>query len=56
MQGGYSDINVTVSYKYGSSGFTSTKVNFNDGETTTVTLKGCISFEGCQGFYLEYNP
>ena len=57
MPGGYSDINITVSHKYSAwSGSVSTKVNFNDGETTTITLKGCLTFEGCQGFYLEYNP
>jgi hypothetical protein len=57
MSGGYSDINIIVHYKYSAtSESVSTKVNYKDGETTTVTLKGCISFEGCQGFYLEYIP
>ena len=56
MPGGYIDINITVSHKYSAwSGSVSTKVNFNDGETTTITLKGCLAFEGCQGFYLEFN-
>jgi len=54
MPGGYDDINVTVNYKRGNStGSKSIQVNFTDGDTTTVTLKGCISFEGCNGFYLE---
>jgi len=55
MPGGYSDINITVSYGT-PSGSVSTKVNFNNGENTTITFKGCITFEGCNGFYLEYNP
>ncbi|MCH7658495.1 MAG: hypothetical protein IIB05_09300 [Bacteroidetes bacterium] len=57
MPGGYSDINIIVSHKYSAwSGSVSTKVNFVDGDTTTITFKGCITFEGCEGFYLEYNP
>jgi hypothetical protein len=54
MPGGYSDINVQISHKYSAwSGSVSKKINFNTGETTTITLKGCLSFEGCQGFSLE---
>jgi hypothetical protein len=54
MPGGYSDINIIVSHKYSVwSGSVNKKVNFNDGKTTTITLKGCLTFEGCQGFYLE---
>lgn len=57
MPGGYEDLNITVSHKYSAwSGSESIKVNFNDGETTTITLKGCLTFEGCDGFYLEYSP
>ena len=52
MPGGYSNINVTVSYStpYGDK---SIKVNFSDGATTTITLKGCTGAEGCDGLYLE---
>ena len=53
MQGGYKDIYIVVRYGSGSWYSTNTKVNFNKGETTTITLKGCISYDGCQGCYLE---
>ena len=55
MPGGYDDININVGFKYGGypTRYSSAEVNFNDGETTTITLKGCIAAEGCQGFYLE---
>lgn len=55
MSGGYSDINIEVSYKYGGypTASVSKKVDFKSGDITTITLKGCISFEGCTGFYLE---
>nr|WP_319571439.1 hypothetical protein [uncultured Draconibacterium sp.] len=55
MSGGYSNINVTCSYKYGAYPVASKsiKVDFSNGKTTTITFKGCISFEGCSGFYLE---
>ena len=57
MPGGYEDINITASYARGpQKGSKSIEVNFNNGETTTITLKGCISYEGCNGFYLEYYP
>ena len=51
MTGGYADININVLL----SGVNKRiKVNFKNGETTTVTMKGCISAEGCGGFYLVY--
>lgn len=51
MPGGYEDININVLL----SGVNKRiKVNFKNGETTKVTMKGCISAEGCGGFYLEY--
>ena len=57
MSGGYTDINVKVYFTHGTgSSSTTIIVDFSDGETTTIKLKGCISFEGCQGIYLEYNP
>ncbi len=57
MPGGYDNINVNVSHKYGGvTRFQNIKVNFHNGDTTTIILKGCISYEGCQGFYLEYKP
>ena len=52
MPGGFSDINIKVSFGT-PSGSVSTKVNFNKGAITTITLKGCITYEGCKGFYLE---
>jgi len=57
MPGGYNDINVKVYYTYGApNGSQSIKVNFSDGATTTIALKGCTGSEGCDGLYLEYNP
>ena len=58
MAGGYENINITVSYRtpYVPSNSISTSINFNKGEITTIMLKGCISYEGCDGYYLEYNP
>ena len=54
MSDGYNDINVVVQYGPAGSIWTSTKkVNFNEGRTTTITLKGCISYEGCMGYHLE---
>jgi hypothetical protein len=54
MSGGYNDINVLVQYGPAGSIWTSSKkVNFNNGETTTVTLKGCNSYQGCNGYRLE---
>ena len=55
MPGGYENINITVSLRtsavqYGS---LSKTVNFKKGETTTITLKGCNSYEGCNGYVLE---
>lgn len=53
MPGGYDDINVSV--KFGR-GLETIKLNFEDGKTTTIALKGCSGFEGCDGHYLEYIP
>ena len=54
MPGGYNDINVVVQYGPAGSIWTSSKkVNFNNGEITIVTLKGCISYQGCNGYYLD---
>ena len=55
MPGGYSDIHISVSYKYGGYPTASRSINvdFSDGETTTITLKGCTGAEGCDGLYLE---
>ena len=50
MVGGYNDIYVSVGHGRGGN---STKVNFQDGKNTTITLKGCSGFEGCQGHYLD---
>lgn len=54
MPGGYSDINLIV--RYGPTGaiwYASKKVDFSDGQVTTVSMKGCRSSEGCPGIYLE---
>ncbi len=57
MPGGYKDIYIKVGFSYANTtGYVSTKVNFNKGENTTITFKGCRSGEGCSGLYLEYNP
>lgn len=54
MSGGYNDINIVVQYGPPGSIWTSSKkVNFKNGETTTVTLIGCISYQGCNGFRLD---
>ena len=54
MSGGYNDINVVVQYgPTGSIWTSSKKVDFNNGRTTKITLKGCISYEGCPGYRLE---
>ena len=55
MAGGNDDINIIVGFGYSSiKRYSSVKVNFNNGENTTIILKGCISYEGCKGYYLEY--
>ena len=54
LSGGYNDINVVVQYGPAGSIWTSSKkVNFDNGTTTTITLKGCISYDGCKGYHLE---
>lgn len=55
MSGGYGNINVTVNYiRYtGVSASRSLKVDFFDGETTSITLTGCDDAEGCSGIYLD---
>ena len=51
MQGGYSDINIIVEYNRFQT--INKKINFINGQITTITLKGCVSYEGCKGIYLE---
>jgi hypothetical protein len=55
MPGGYKSINVTISIRVFMTpiGSLSKTVNFNDGDTTIITLKGCRSYEGCKGIVLE---
>ena len=55
MAGGYENINITVSYiRYSGIGASaSIKVNFNKGETISISLTGCSGAEGCPGIYLE---
>jgi hypothetical protein len=54
MPGGYENINVTVYYRSypGTISSRSLKVNFVDGETTSLTLTGCDGAEGCPGISL----
>lgn len=53
MQGGYTDIFVTIRYVWGATNRSqSMKVNFQKGNTTTIMLKR----EGYGGIYLESNP
>lgn len=55
MQGGYENLNIKVIYgnPYRPSNSISTKVNFYKGKIRTITLEGCIDYEGCHGHYLE---
>jgi len=53
MPGGYEDVNINVRLSGPQIVLKNIQVNFNKGDTTTITMKGCISFEGCNGFYLE---
>ena len=53
MPGGYENINVVVYFAGEPRGSVNTLVNFKNDVTESITLKGCISFEGCRGFYLE---
>ncbi len=53
MPGGYEDVNINVRLSGPQIVLKNIQVNFNKGETTTITMKGCISYEGCNGFYLE---
>ena len=55
MPGGLENINITVSYRTSTtpSNSKSKAVNFEKGKTTALTLKGCISYEGCNGYTLE---
>lgn len=55
MSGGYEDINIKIVYnRYsGVSGTANIAVDFKNGETTIITLKGCSDGEGCSGIYLE---
>jgi hypothetical protein len=55
MPGGYENINVRVAWSRSTwqNGSENAEFNFGDGDITTVAFKGCISFGGCEGFYLE---
>lgn len=53
MPGGYENININVRLSGPQIVSKNIQVNFKNGETTTITMKGCISYEGCNGFYLE---
>ena len=55
MPGGFEDINIEVVYiRYsGVFGTASIEVDFEIGQTTTITLTGCSGAEGCPGIYLE---
>ena len=53
MTGEYEDVNINVRLSGPQIVMRNIQVNFKSGETTTITMKGCISYEGCNGFYLE---
>ena len=56
MPGGYDDINVIVGWKRSAwqSGSVNAAFDFGNGDITTITFEGCISFGECvNGFYLE---
>ncbi len=53
MSGGYENINIIVRLSGPQTIYENIGVNFDNEETTTITMKGCISSEGCDGFYLE---
>jgi hypothetical protein len=54
MPEGFEQINVEI--QFGTIGFDWSEtavVNFENGKTSTITLKGCELGEGCQGYYIE---
>jgi len=53
MSGGYKDVNINVRLSGPQIVWRKIQVNLNKGQTTTITMKGCISYEGCKGYYLE---
>lgn len=57
MPAGLSDINVIVTYRRTAAGTPSNSlnkdVNFENGNTKTLTLSGCLSYEGCKGYKLD---
>ena len=53
MPGGYEDINVIVRLSGPQIISENIEVSFQDGDTKTITVKGCISFGSCNGYYLE---
>ena len=54
MSGGLDEINTIIYFKRTTQSSSESKaLDFNNGATTVITLKGCISAEGCNGFYLE---
>jgi len=57
MSGGLEQVNVRVTYwRYrGITASRSIKLNFNNGETTSIKLTGCDGAEGCPGISLESN-
>ena len=57
MPAGYNDINVVVKYyAVGQNRSSSIKINFTNGQTSSVTLRGSISGEGSKNFYMEHSP
>jgi hypothetical protein len=57
MSGGLEQVNVRVTYwRYrGITASRSIKLNFKNGETTSIKLTGCDGAEGCPGISLESN-
>ena len=52
MPGGFSNINITITYT-SPTRYISKEVNFINGETTTITLKGGSGAEGAPSTYVE---
>jgi len=55
MPSGLENINIIVTYKKSTtpSNSKSKTVTFENGKTTILTLKGCIDYEGCNGYTLD---
>lgn len=55
MPGGHENINIIVAWSRSiyQGGTVNSSFDFVDGENTTIIFDGCISYSGCEGFYIE---